>query len=256
MCGFEAELETKLLIGEVKEKQEARQEYNAAIARGETAACALSLIHRRLFFVSAELVLFARAVLEQDKRDIFRQKVGNIPPRSRVNIRITYVADLKVEADGAIRFVLPTAVAPRYSPNVEYYAFPVAHPWYHYCGRRVWYGDYERWRYVPYWQLPFYRYRWIPVHVVQQQQKPCAFSVTVEVETASDIARLECPSHELKYEFADAASRRSAVASLWQSTEPLGKDFVLRVHQVSLLQLLEEVLRCVLTILHTAGKGA
>lgn len=67
----------------MKEKQEARQEYNAAIARGETAA-----------------------LLEQDKRDIFRQKVGNIPPRSRVNIRITYVADLKVEADGAIRFVL------------------------------------------------------------------------------------------------------------------------------------------------------
>jgi hypothetical protein len=48
---FLAELETKLLIGEVKEKQEARVEYNAAIARGETAA-----------------------LLEQDKRDIFRQK--------------------------------------------------------------------------------------------------------------------------------------------------------------------------------------
>lgn len=89
------------MIGEVKEKQAARHEYNAAISRGETAA-----------------------LLEQDKRDIFRQKgpryddvhpcvisfpfrlVGNIPPRSRVNIRITYVADLKVEADGAIRFVL------------------------------------------------------------------------------------------------------------------------------------------------------
>jgi hypothetical protein len=99
-------------------------------------------------------------VLEQDKRDIFRQKVGNIPPRSRVNIRITYVADLKVEADGAIRFVLPTTVAPRYSPHVEYYAFPVARPWYYSCGRRIWYGDYDRWRHVPYWELPFYRYRW------------------------------------------------------------------------------------------------
>jgi hypothetical protein len=117
----------------VKEKQEARQvsghsgwaiilanrpqEYNAAIARGETAA-----------------------LLEQDKRDIFRQKVGNIPPHSRVNIRITCqcartrdeislaltrafvadVADLKVEADGAIRFILPTSVAPRYSPHTEW----------------------------------------------------------------------------------------------------------------------------------------
>lgn len=61
----------KLLIGQVKEKQEARQEYNAAIARGETAA-----------------------LLEKEKDDVFRQKIGNMPPMSRVNIRITYVADL------------------------------------------------------------------------------------------------------------------------------------------------------------------
>lgn len=48
VCGFECELEDKLLIGEVKEKQEARAEYNAAIARGETAA-----------------------LLEQDKPDVY-----------------------------------------------------------------------------------------------------------------------------------------------------------------------------------------
>lgn len=51
------------------------------------------------------------------------------------------------------------------------------------------------------------------------------------METASDIARLECPSHELKYEFPHVANQRAAVASLWFDTEPLGKDFVLRVHQ-------------------------
>ena len=38
MCGFEAELPDKLLLGEVKERQEARHEYQAAVARGETAA--------------------------------------------------------------------------------------------------------------------------------------------------------------------------------------------------------------------------
>ena len=61
----------KLLIGQVKEKQEARHEYSAAIARGEPAA-----------------------LLEKEKDDVFRQKIGNMPPMSRVNIRITYVADL------------------------------------------------------------------------------------------------------------------------------------------------------------------
>ena len=178
----------------MKEKQAARVEYNAAIARGETAA-----------------------LLEQDKRDIFRQKVGNIPPHSRVNIRITYVADLKVEADGAIRFILPTSVAPRYSPHSDWYAFPVSRPWHYYCGRRVWYGSYERWRYVPYWELPFYRYQWIPTTYIEHQ-KPCAFSLTVEVETASDITRIECPSHEIKYEFPNAANKRNAVTSLWFDT--------------------------------------
>jgi hypothetical protein len=94
------------------------------------------------------------------------------------------------------------------------YAFPVSRPWYTCCGRRVWYGDVDRWRYVPYWELPFYRYRWIP-QIYVEAQKPCAFSISVEVETASDVTRLECPSHEIKYEFPDAASKRNAVGALF-----------------------------------------
>jgi uncharacterized protein YegL len=207
VCGFEAELPDKLLIGEVREKQEARAEYNAAIARGETAA-----------------------LLEQDKADVFKQKIGNIPPHSRVNIRITYVTDLKVEADGSIRFFLPTSVAPRYNPDHVPVYIPYVRPW-HYCvGRRVWYGDYERWRYVAYDELPFYRYRWVPERIVARQ-KPCAFSLTVEVETASEIASLECPTHDVKWEFPNAADKKQAVASLWFDTAPLGNDFILKVHQ-------------------------
>src|SRR3989338_4801337 len=86
VCGFEAELDDRLLVGRVREKEEARAEYNAAIARGETAA-----------------------LLEQDKPDVFVQRIGNIKPYSRINIRITYVADLKVEGDGSVRVVLPTS---------------------------------------------------------------------------------------------------------------------------------------------------
>jgi hypothetical protein len=208
VCGFEAELPTKLLIGEVREKQEARAEYNAAIARGETAA-----------------------LLEQDKPDVFKQKIGNIPPHSRVNIRITYVTDLKVEADGSIRFFLPTSAAPRYTlEHAPVTYIPFVRPWHCCVGRRVWYGDYEVWRYKPYYELPFYRYRWIPEPIVQRT-KPCAFSLTVEIETASDIERLECPTHDVKWEFPDPSNKKQATASLWYDTAPLGKDFVLRVHQ-------------------------
>ena len=44
-------------------------------------------------------------------------KVGNIPRDEKVVIKITYVAELKCEVgEMTKRFLLPTAVAPRYLP--------------------------------------------------------------------------------------------------------------------------------------------
>ena len=70
------------------------REYDAAIARGDGAY-----------------------LLEEKKADIFKVKVGNIPPGERVKIKITYVAEMKSElTDLKKRFLLPTVIAPRYSP--------------------------------------------------------------------------------------------------------------------------------------------
>lgn len=214
VCGFEAELEDKLLIGEVREKEEARQEYNAAIARGQTAA-----------------------LLEQDKPDVFVQRIGNIRPHSRVNIRITYVADLKVESDGSVRFVLPTSLAPRYNPYApgplypDYILVPWRRKWHHCClGRRVLYhDDYVRWRvHTPAWEtLPWAPWKYyIPEYVVERE-RPCAFSVTIEIEMPSPVTNLESPTHTLKWE----RTPSGAVASFWYDTEPMGKDLVVRISQ-------------------------
>jgi len=74
----------------VKSSEVANFEYNAAISRGDGAY-----------------------LLEQEKPDIFRAKVGNIPPGVEVLITIKYVAEMKDELD-KMRFLVPTYIAPRY----------------------------------------------------------------------------------------------------------------------------------------------
>lgn len=209
VCGFEVELATKLLIGEVKERQAARVEYQAAVARGETAA-----------------------LLEKEKDDVFRQRIGNMPPQSRVNIRVTYVTELAVESDGAARFVLPTSVAPRFvPPGVVYY--PLQRPWWQVVARRLYFGDYEEWPCCPWPYGGYLR------DFNRERQSPCAFSVAVEIECAHDIVGVDSPTHAVKWCFASGetsasasvANRRTAAASLWSDTAPMDKDFVLKVQQ-------------------------
>jgi len=92
VCEFEAEINGKRIIGIAKEKNEARAEYNQAVSRGDGAY-----------------------LLEQEKADIFKAKVGNIPSGCEVSVSVKYVAEIKNELD-KIRFVVPTNVAPRYAP--------------------------------------------------------------------------------------------------------------------------------------------
>ncbi|CAL1538041.1 unnamed protein product [Lymnaea stagnalis] len=90
VCGFEAFINGKHIIGEVKEKEVAHKEYKKAISEGHGAY-----------------------LMDQDKEtpDVFTVSVGNLPPYSCVLIKITYVAELQVE-DEKISFRLPAAVAP------------------------------------------------------------------------------------------------------------------------------------------------
>jgi len=111
VCDFQAEINGEIIQGRVKEKQQARQEYHAAVRRGD-GAC----------------------LLEQEQPDIFQVFVGNIPPLTRVNIRITYVVELDVEEEEFVKFILPTNIAPRYTPNAyvsttSYRWIPYHKPW-------------------------------------------------------------------------------------------------------------------------------
>ncbi|XP_068936622.1 protein mono-ADP-ribosyltransferase PARP4 isoform X2 [Petaurus breviceps papuanus] len=88
VCGFEAFINGKHIIGEVKEKEEAHQEYREAISQGHGAY-----------------------LMDQDSPDVFTVSIGNLPPQAKVLIKITYITELSFH-HGCANFFMPATVAP------------------------------------------------------------------------------------------------------------------------------------------------
>ncbi|XP_065927968.1 uncharacterized protein [Magallana gigas] len=89
VCGFEAFINGKHIVGEVKEKETAHREYKRAVQEGHGAY-----------------------LMDQDEEtpEVFTVSVGNLPPGAMVVIKITYVTELQVDGD-LINFRLPGSVA-------------------------------------------------------------------------------------------------------------------------------------------------
>ncbi|HUU98899.1 MAG TPA: VIT domain-containing protein [Phycisphaerae bacterium] len=81
------------IVGQIKERSEAREIYEAAKAAGHVAS-----------------------LLDQERPNIFTQSVANIEPGVQVVIEISYVETLKYE-DGVFEWVFPMVVGPRYIPG-------------------------------------------------------------------------------------------------------------------------------------------
>ncbi|XP_075418990.1 protein mono-ADP-ribosyltransferase PARP4 isoform X2 [Tenrec ecaudatus] len=94
VCGFEAFINGKHIIGEVKEKEKAHQEYKEAVSQGHGAY-----------------------LMDQDAPDVFTVSVGNLPPKAKVLIKITYITELSLQGTAAV-FCLPATVAPWQQDNV------------------------------------------------------------------------------------------------------------------------------------------
>ncbi|MGH8492902.1 MAG: VIT domain-containing protein [Moraxellaceae bacterium] len=85
----------RLLTAKIKEKQQARVEYEAAKTEGKTAA-----------------------LLEQHRPNVFQMNVANILPGDDVRVEMHYT-ELLVPQDGKYQFVFPTVVGPRYAGSAE-----------------------------------------------------------------------------------------------------------------------------------------
>lgn len=97
VCEFHMEHSGRKILGIVKSTEEAVKTYETAKAQGKTAALVL-----------------------QKEPDIFQMKVGNIPPKATITVTLTYITPLKQDTESAaVRFTLPTAIAPRYGDGSD-----------------------------------------------------------------------------------------------------------------------------------------
>ncbi|XP_051252692.1 von Willebrand factor A domain-containing protein 5A isoform X12 [Dicentrarchus labrax] len=96
VCHFSATIGQRQIVAEVKEKQEAREEYDDALSSGQQA------------FLLEE---------SEQSPDIFSLSVGSLPPGESASIRLEYVTELAVQADDGLRFCLPAVLNPRYQPQ-------------------------------------------------------------------------------------------------------------------------------------------
>ncbi|MFC1679591.1 VIT domain-containing protein [Elusimicrobiota bacterium] len=93
-----------VIRAKIKEKQQAKKEYEEAKRKGKSAS-----------------------LLEQERPNVFRMSVANVMPGDRIDIELHY-SELLVPTAGIYEFVYPTVVGPRYSEQPEAQA-PASEDW-------------------------------------------------------------------------------------------------------------------------------
>lgn len=93
LSGFAMTCDGRRLQGVVKEREQAFRDYDDALLAGHGAA-----------------------LLEQERPNVFTASVGNLLPGEETTTEVEYLQRLTVD-EGAVRFMLPTVVAPRYIPG-------------------------------------------------------------------------------------------------------------------------------------------
>jgi len=91
VCGFMAKIGDKIIKGVVKEKNEAKEEYQRSLTNGDSAY-----------------------LMEEESGSIFRISIGRILPKEKVEIEIQYVDTFEI-LNNRISLRIPTVMAPRYN---------------------------------------------------------------------------------------------------------------------------------------------
>ena len=167
VCGFEARLDGKVIVGRVLEREQAFEAYDDAMAGGHGAY-----------------------LLDQERPDVFTASVGNLAPGSEVELTLRYVALVERE-DDALRFTLPTTVAPRYVPA---------------RGAEVGQPEHEK------------------LNAPHARDVPYGLAVSVAVDTPG-LRQLASPTHPIETTLREGG----ADVRLGQDVVALDRDFVLRV---------------------------
>lgn len=90
---YEMHINDRIIRGKIARREEAEKAFKEARQRGQSAA-----------------------LLNQERANVFRQALTNIPPHAKISVEITYVELVNYEA-GQYEFVFPMVVGPRYYPQ-------------------------------------------------------------------------------------------------------------------------------------------
>ena len=93
VVGLTAVIDGRKIKAKIKEKEEARADYDDALASGQSAALA-----------------------EEKSGDVFSISLGNLPPGKEAEIHLQLVGELGIDAEESVRFSLPSTLKPRYTP--------------------------------------------------------------------------------------------------------------------------------------------
>ena len=93
VVGLTAIIDDRKIKAQLKEKEEARADYDDALASGQSAALA-----------------------EEKSGDVFSISLGNLPAGKEAEIHLQLVGELGIDAEGSVRFSLPSSLRPRYIP--------------------------------------------------------------------------------------------------------------------------------------------
>ncbi|CAG8803140.1 10955_t:CDS:2, partial [Cetraspora pellucida] len=178
VCGFEAEIDGKKKVkGIVKEAKQAAKEYSEAIEQGHGAY-----------------------LVEQQLPDIFQCSVGNITAGQTIVIKITYVAELKHDAESEkVRFVFPTAIAPRYGSS----DYTIAND-----GKKL-----------------------VPDKVSYSEKTDYHLDLIITCRMTSVIQSVESPSHHISTELNIDGNPNVSKITLAEQITYLEKDFILNINK-------------------------
>jgi Ca-activated chloride channel family protein len=101
VTGFQLLVAGRTIDGLLKERGEARRDYDEALAKGHRAAIA-----------------------EEERPDVFALRVGNLPANEEIRVKLTLAGPLAVDP-GEASYRFPLVVAPRYIPGVPLDGKPV-----------------------------------------------------------------------------------------------------------------------------------
>jgi len=173
VTGLVIETGGRRIVGKVKEREAAFDHYDEALAAGHGAV-----------------------LLDQHRPNVFQASVGNLLPGQEMVVELTWVMELAWEGE-ALRFTLPTTVAPRYAPLED----------------RQGIGQTEAEKLNP------------PTSF----EVPYGLELQAEVDIPGGITRIESPSHPLRWQLRDGG----ATIQLSQESAAMNEDLVLLITPAS-----------------------